>query len=117
MEDRDTQIIQHICRYCYEVELARQRFGDDRETFMTDPVYRNAVSMPIQQIGELAKCLSDAFVETNPQITWKQVRGMRNWFAHQYLDMDRGVIWEVVKENIPSLKAFCEQWLKDNTKG
>lgn len=108
MNDRDASIVRHIQRYCEEIAAAVERFGDDREAFMSDPVYRNAVSMPIQQIGELAKHLSDDFTEANPQIPWKYIRGMRNWFAHQYLSMDRDVIWEVVHDGIPPLKAFCE---------
>ena len=113
MNDRDASIVRHMRRYCEEIDSAVTRFGDDRETFMTDPVYRNAVSMPIQQIGELAKHLSEAFVDDNPQIPWKHIRGMRNWFAHQYMSMDRDVIWEVIHEGIPPLKAFCEDCLRD----
>lgn len=114
MDNRDMEIIRHIHRYCKEVKLAQQRFGEDREVFMADPVFRNAVSMPIQQIGELAKHLSDAFIETHKQIPWKQIKGMRTWFAHQYLNMDNEVIWEVMKDGIPPLEAFCEQWLYRN---
>lgn len=112
MRDRDADIIRHMLRYCDEVNAAVSRFGDDREVFMADPVYRNAVSMPIQQIGELAKRLSDEFIERNDQIPWKQIKGMRTWFAHQYLDMDRDVIWEVVHEGIPMLRDFCVERVK-----
>ena len=114
MDNRDTEINRHIQRYCNEVDLAQMRFGRDREAFMTDPVFRNAVSMPIQQIGELAKHLSDAFIESHKEIPWKQIKGMRTWFAHQYLNMDNEVIWEVMQDGIPPLEAFCEQWLHQN---
>ena len=113
MHDRDIEIIRHIRRYCDEVSLAQVRFGGDREAFMADPVYRNAVSMPIQQVGELAKHLSDGFIEDHPEIPWKQIKGMRTWFAHQYLSMDREVIWEVMQEGIPPLKAFCDRFLEE----
>ena len=111
MPGRDVEIIRHILRYCDEIELAVARFGDNREVFLSDPVYRNAIAMPIQQIGELAKHLTDAFIDAHPEIPWKQIKGMRTWFAHQYLNMDQLVIWEVVHEGIPSLKLFCDNWL------
>jgi uncharacterized protein with HEPN domain len=38
--------------------------------------------MPILQIGELAKNLSDEFRETNNDIPWKAIMGMRDIFAH-----------------------------------
>lgn len=113
MNDRDRHIIRHIKRYCDEIDAAVERFGDERAVFMSDAVYRNAVAMPIQQIGELAKHLTDDFVREYDQIPWKEIKGMRTWFAHQYLAMDRDVIWEVMHEGIPPLKAFCEACLRD----
>lgn len=116
MKERDYEIIRHIQRYCDEVNQAVTRFGDDQEAFMADPVFRNAVAMPIQQIGELAKHLTVDFLEKHSEMPWKQIKGMRTWFAHQYLNMDNQVIWEVIHEGIPPLKAFCEQWLNQNEK-
>lgn len=112
--NRDYVIIEHILRYCDEIDLAVNRFGRNRETFAKDPVYRNAVSIPVQQIGELAKHLSEDFIESHAEIPWKPIKGMRTWFAHQYLNMDVDVIWEVVIENIPELRAFCLDYLADN---
>ena len=111
MLNRDREIISHIRRYCVEIELAQKHFGDDREVFLANPIYRNAVSMPIQQIGELTKHLSDVFIENNTQIPWSQIKGMRDWFAHQYFNMDIEVIWEVAIVDIPPLKAFLLEML------
>ena len=110
--DRDREIIEHILRYCQEIDQAVERFGYNRELFLTDAVYRNAVSMPVQQIGELAKYLSDDFLAEYIEIPWKQIKGMRTWFAHQYLDMDITVIWDVLHDGIPPLKRFCERFLE-----
>ena len=111
--ERDSVIIEHILRYCEEVELAISRFGRNQEIFEKDPVYRNAVSMPVQQIGELAKHLSDEFIEKHSEIPWRQIKGMRTWFAHQYMKMDIDVIWEVVNDNIPELYSFCKKYLSE----
>lgn len=94
--------------------MAIEHFGKNHDLFMADAVYRNAVSMPVQQIGELAKHLSDEFLENNQEIPWKQIKGMRTWFAHQYMDMDATIIWDVAQEGIPPLKAFCEKYLNDS---
>ena len=112
MPSRDMQLLRHIQRYCVEVEMAMERFGDDKSGFIDDAVYRNAVAMPIQQIGELAKHLSDDFIEMHADIPWKQIKGIRTWFAHQYMNMDREVIWEVMHEGIPPLKNFCTNILE-----
>ena len=109
---RDVAIIQHILKYCLEIEEALAFFGGDEAAFMQNAVFRNAVSMPIQQIGELAKHLSDDFVASHPEIPWRQIKGMRDWFAHQYLAMDAAVIWAVAQEDLPPLKAFCQALLE-----
>ena len=105
-------ILRHILKYCREIDETLAYFGDDEALFMKSVVFRNAVSMPIQQIGKLAKHLSDAFVEEYPQIRWRQVKGMRDWFAHQYLKMDNMVIWNVAKVDLPPLKAFVQTLLE-----
>ena len=111
--NRNTEIIIHIKQYCDEIMMAVNRFGNDKDVFMNDPVYRNAVAMPIQQIGELTKHLTEEFTEVNSEIPWKLIKGMRTWFAHQYLTMDADIIWEVVDENIPELNEFCQKYLSE----
>ena len=106
LSQRDASILRHMLKYCREIDAALSHFGDDEALFMESAVFRNAVCMPIQQIGELAKHLSDAFIADHPQMPWHQIKGMRDWFAHQYLSMDKAVIWEVAKVDIPPLKSF-----------
>ena len=112
--ERDRSVVRHMARYCREIDAAFAAFGDSEAVFLENPVFRNAVSMPVQQIGELAKRLSDGFIAAHPQSPWRQIKGMRDWFAHQYLNMDADVIWAVAKEDLPPLKAFCEEWLREH---
>ena len=48
MNTRDKEILQHILKYCNEIDQAVDCFGDDETEFISNAVYRNAVSMPIQ---------------------------------------------------------------------
>ena len=79
--NRDMDIIHHILKYCDEINMAIERFGNNKDAFMEDAVYRNAVSMPVQQIGELAKHLSDEFLESHKEIPWKEIKGMPRLFG------------------------------------
>ena len=58
LNDKDKQILEHIVRYCDEVNEAHTIFKYNKELFMNTPTYRNGCSMPIMQIGELVKKLS-----------------------------------------------------------
>ena len=111
MNDGDRSILLHILRYCDEVEETINQFGRSEETFRNSFVYRNAISMPIMQIGELATRLTEGFITETPEIPWKAIKGMRTFFAHQYGSMNVGLIWQTAVERIPELKSSCQQLL------
>lgn len=114
-DDRDITVIAHIWEYCKRIEECFSRFGNTEESFMSDSIFRDAVSMAEFQIGELTGHLSDEFKEKHSsEIPWKEIRGMRNIFAHNYLAMSKKTIWEVAVNDIPVLKGFCEKFLDEN---
>ena len=119
-DERDRNIIAHILEYCKQIDECFSRFGNSYEVFISDVIFRNAVSMAEFQIGELSGHLSEKFKEeTKNEIPWKEIRGMRNIFAHNSLEMDVERIWEVAAEDISVLKEFCENQLGEllQTKG
>ena len=108
MASRDEQLVKRMLGYCDEIVGTLSYFGADEERFDADYIMRNALAMPLQQIGELATHVSDAFIEANPSIPWKQIKGMRTWFAHQYWDMSFKQIWVTLTEDVPDLKRKLE---------
>lgn len=109
--DRDAAVVRYMLKYCGEVETAHRDFDCSKEKFMNSSTYRNAVTMPILQIGELSGHLSDEFKTAHPEIPWNAMRGIRNLMAHQYHAVDFEIIWETSQSDIPALKAFCEKTL------
>lgn len=103
--ERDQSIIEHILRYCEQVCNYINRFGKDFKIFTSDSAFRDAVSMDLLQIGELSGRLSEGFMEQyKSEIPWKEVRGMRNLFAHNYIKMNLTIIWETATVSVPILK-------------
>ena len=109
--DRDRNIISHMLKYCDEVETAHDDFSHSKERFMNSSTYRNAVTMPILQIGELANHLSEEFKQQHKQIPWNEMRGIRNLMAHQYHSVDFEIIWDTSRADIPALREFCKDYL------
>ena len=109
--DRDRNIISHMLKYCDEVETAHDDFSHSKEKFMNSSTYRNAVTMPILQIGELANHLSEDFKQQHKQIPWNEMRGIRNLMAHQYHSVDFEIIWDTSRADIPALREFCKDYL------
>lgn len=109
LNEVDIQILQHIIRYCDEVLATVEMFGDDKQEFLQNFIYRNAVSMPILQVGELVNHLSDDFTTIHSEIPWKAIVGMRNRFAHGYQVMNLEEIWFTVTNDIPALRLYCRK--------
>ena len=108
MTNRDRQVLEHILVHCEKVARSLRRFGYDYDLFCSDNDYCDSVSMKIFQIGELSKLLTDDFVvDTLDEIPWNDIKGMRNFFAHEYADMDIDEIWNTATRDIPGLERFC----------
>ena len=112
-ENRDRDILEHIHRYCEQIETAHRDFDHSRERFDESTTYQNAVSMCILQIGELVGHLSDEFMTANTSIPWHKIRGMRNYVAHEYGKIDLDVVWYVATASILELKDFCRNYLTE----
>lgn len=105
--NKNMSIIKHILDYCIEIEQTVARFGNAFENFSADKIYRNAVTMCILQIGELAGHLSPEFTMAHSEIPWRSIKGMRNVAAHAYGSISISDVWETITVDIPVLKAYC----------
>ena len=116
-ENRDTDLVKHILRYCNQIETAHQDFGNSRLRFDESTTYQNAVSMCILQIGELVGHLSETFRDANTDIPWHKIRGMRNYVAHEYGSIDLDIVWYASTVSIPELKQFCTEYISLHSSG
>lgn len=77
----------------------------DRDEFETDETFRRAFVRSLEVIGEATKRLPDDFRSRHPDIEWRAMAGMRDRLIHDYLGVDYDLVWEVVTEKIPDLRA------------
>jgi uncharacterized protein with HEPN domain len=80
--NKDLDIISHILEYCSEIEQTIEHFGNSLEIFSSNKIYRNAITMCILQIGELAGRLSPEFISSHSNVPWRSIKAMRNIVAH-----------------------------------
>lgn len=105
MKNRDDALLRKINEYCDEAQAAIDMFGNDYDIFLGNTIYRNACCMPIMQIGELCKLISDEMREEHKEVDWKGWCGVRDIIAHQYTNLDYSKAWEMVCKDLPKLKA------------
>ena len=108
VNDRDRSILEHIIRYCDQIDVTVSRFGDEQTVFEQDFIYQNAVAMCLIQVGELAGHLSEGYRETHPQMPWRQIKALRNIIVHNYGAVDAETAWEIIHEDIPALRDYCK---------
>jgi uncharacterized protein with HEPN domain len=113
--ERDIMILRKIVQYCKEIHGTCEQFNHSADLFASSYTFRNACSMCILQIGELAGKLSDATQSAIPSIPWKAIRGMRNLLAHNYGNIQMEATWATIVQDIPALQAACENYLKMKT--
>jgi uncharacterized protein with HEPN domain len=58
----------------------------------------------IQIIGEVVSQLPDDVKQNEPKIPWILIKGMRNRLIHEYFGTDLPVVWNVIKNELPSFK-------------
>lgn len=111
-QNRDSQILEKISRYCSDIQFTHAEYRHDYDTFCSNPTYRNAIALCLLQIGELVKKLSEEFTNTYTEIPWRAIRGMRNVVAHEYANIDLETVWETSEAGIMELHNFCERQIQ-----
>jgi len=82
------------------------------EEFTKDEVLKRAAARSLEIIGEAAKNLSDDFRKTHKGIDWKKLAGLRDKIIHYYFGVNWDIVWDVIKEHLPKIKAQIELLVK-----
>lgn len=113
---RSNQIIlRKMIDYCNEVERILNKHSFDIDEFENDAEFQFACGMCIIQIGELVGRMSDDFISQYSSVPWRQIKGMRNIYAHEYDIIDNELVWETITEDIPELKKKLEFILSESS--
>ncbi|MDR3182282.1 MAG: DUF86 domain-containing protein [Planctomycetaceae bacterium] len=116
MNERDKAVLIKLLQYIQEIEETIERFDANLQTFKSDFVVKNALSMCLLQIGELTAHLTDEFRLRHSDLPWRDIVAVRNRAAHGYNAMDLELVWGMIQNRIPELKDFCEKILLESGK-
>ncbi|HEJ83305.1 MAG TPA: DUF86 domain-containing protein [Desulfobacteraceae bacterium] len=87
--------------------------GMDSDSFVLDEKTCSAVVQKFEVIGEATKSIPQFVREQYPHIPWKDMAGMRDRLIHGYFGIDYSLVWEAVKQDIPTLKFHVREILDD----
>jgi len=77
--------------------------GLTQDTFEKDIKTQSAVILQLMLIGEISKKVGDK-TKQSVDLPWKDIAGFRDMAIHNYFEVDLGIVWQTIREDIPLLK-------------
>lgn len=78
-----------------------------------DEVLKRSFLRSIEIIGEASKNIPSSFKDGHPEISWKDMAGMRDRLIHAYFSVDWDIVWDVVKKEIPKNKDLIQKLIDE----
>ena len=112
--DRDA--LASIIDDCDMIYKHIERLGVTRQTMSLDQTCLDAVSKRIKNIGEIVyERLSEQFKDNHQEFDWHVISGMRHRLVHHYKDTKWDIVVDVTYDEIPNLRRFCINALREFT--
>lgn len=92
--------------------MAEERFGRQYEIFENDVIFRNFVERNIEILGEAM----NRILKINSEIEITSARKIvdtRNYVIHAYDSLKPDILWAIVINHIPRLKADIQRLVEE----
>ena len=67
------------------------------EQFQSSRLHQYAIHKAVEIVGEAASRVTPDTRNSQPDIPWSEIIGMRNRLVHGYTDIDVGLVWRTVR--------------------
>jgi uncharacterized protein with HEPN domain len=107
MKDPKLYLI-HILECVERIERYTQGGAD---VFFTTPLVQDAVLRNLQILSESTQQLPEQWKTASPERPWAQIAGFRNRLVHDYLGLSMPLVWSVIADYLPPLRAVIGRLL------
>ncbi len=81
------------------------------EDFSQDDLIKDGVARNLEIIGEAAKNIPNEIKKKTSDLEWRKIAGLRDILIHAYFGIDVEIVWDIVKNKIPTLKEKIMEML------
>jgi uncharacterized protein with HEPN domain len=82
--------------------------GKSLADYQRDWMLKHSVQRGIEIISEASRILPEEVKALRPEISWPKVRTIGNVLRHEYRSLEDKIIWGVVTDELPKLRAAIE---------
>ena len=75
----------------------------DSEEFANNEILQDSMMFRLIQISESSRKLSEDYKQAHPSIPFIAMNGLRNRIVHDYGNVDLGIVFDTLKNDIPWL--------------
>jgi uncharacterized protein with HEPN domain len=94
--------VRHVLDAIKEIESYLLNVSLDE--FLSNSEKRFATIKQIEIIGEACARISSPIKDKYPEIEWKNIVGFRNISIHEYFGVNFQIVWQIAKNDLPTLK-------------
>lgn len=109
MSKHDVVYLHHILDAINQIESYTTDLS--YEEFFENRLVQDGVVRQLEIIGEACRNLSEDLRSRHPDLPWTQIIGLRNRLIQAYFDINLGIVWDIVRADIPPLKIRVQEIL------
>lgn len=102
------EYLRHILEEC-EFILSSTASLSGKEELLNNELLKRAVVRSLGIIGEATKKIPADLKQQWSQIPWKNIAGMRDKLVHDYFGVNYSIVWDVIRNKIPTVKDQIAQ--------
>ncbi len=80
--------------------------------FLGNELIHGWTLLQLQIIGEAARSMSIETREKHSEINWRDIIDFRNLLVHEYFRVDLKIVWQIIEQEIPTLKQRIDTILQ-----
>jgi len=116
-EKNDLLYLLNILEYIEKIWKYTEKTNNAEELFeLNDQMNLNASLTLLVNIGENVSKTTEELKNEYPNIEWQKIKDFRNRVVHDYVGIDLAVVYEIITNDLRTLKPEIVKIIKDKIK-